>query len=200
VRRAHPLLLYVRSRHVAAALTAAVSTTAALWALAAALNDPATARVLGLSAVAGGAAVAGPGLAGADIDLDRTGAIDWRPRRAAHVALVIAAALGIVAATALTEHPLGPIPEVARNAVGAGGLLALAVTSLGASRAWIPLVLWAMTTTQVLEQFWSTSNPPGYAQIITWAAQPAESGPAIITAVVLGVAGTAAYAALGPRP
>ena len=57
-----------------------------------------------------------------------------------------------------------------------------------------------MTTTQVLEQFWSTSNPPGYAQIITWAAQPAESGPAIITAVVLGVAGTAAYAALGPRP
>jgi hypothetical protein len=199
MRGPHPLLLYVRSRRAAAALTAAVSSTAAVWALAAALNDPAATRVLGLCAVAGGAAVAGPGLAGADVDLDRTAAIDWRPRRAAHIALVIAAALGLVAATTLTKYPLGPIPEVARNAVGAGGLLALAVTSLGASRAWIPLVLWAITATQLLEGFWSAANPPGYAQIITWAAQPATSGPATITAVVLGIAGTVAYAGLGPR-
>jgi hypothetical protein len=152
-----------------------------------------------LSAVAGGAALAGPGLAGADIDLDHTAAIDWRPRRAAHVALIVAATLAIVGATALTEHPLGPIAEVARNAVGAGGLLALAVTSLGASRAWVPIVAWAMTATQILERFWSTTDPPGYAQIITWAAQPATSGSAKVTAVVLGVVGTVAYAALGPR-
>jgi hypothetical protein len=198
-RQAHPLLLYVRSRHVAATLAAALSSTAVLWALAVALDDPEAARVLGPSAVAVGAAVAGPGLAGADIDLDRTAAMDWRPRRLTHVALVVAAALGIVAATALTEHPLGPVAQVARNAVGVGGLVALAATGLGASRAWIPPLLWAMTATQVLERFWPTSDPPRYAQVVTWPAQPAASGPATITAVVLGVVGTAVYAALGPH-
>jgi hypothetical protein len=194
-----PLLLYVRSRRVASSLTAAVSSTAVLWAVGAAVDEPAGARVLGLSAVAVGAAVAGPGLAGADVDLERTAAIDWRPRRVAHVALVVAATLGIVAATALTQHPLGRVPEVARNAVGAGGLLALAATGLGASRAWIPPVLWATTAVQVLERFWPT-NPPGHAQVVTWPAQPAGSGPAMATALALGVVGTAAYAALGPRP
>jgi hypothetical protein len=89
---------------------------------------------------------------------------------------------------------------MARNAVGAGGLLALAATTLGASHAWIPPALWAMAAPHVLHQFWPTAPPPVDAQILTWAAQPAASDPALIAAVVLGIVGTAAYAAIGPRP
>ncbi|MGH9212505.1 MAG: hypothetical protein ACRD2C_17795 [Acidimicrobiales bacterium] len=190
----------MRSRRVAETLTAAAGATALLWAVATALDDPGVDRTLGLSAAVVGAAVAGHGLAGADTDLERTAAIDWRPRRAAHVALVVAAVLGIVAATALTGHSLGQVGGVARNAVGACGLVALAATTLGASRAWVPPILWAMAAPGILHQFWPTPGEPGYAQVLTWPDQPAASGAAVITAVVLGAAGTGAYAILGPRP
>lgn len=198
-RRARPLLLYVRSRRIAASLAAAAGSTAALWVIAAALDDPAATRLVGRSAVALGVAAASPGLAGADIDLDRTAAIDWRPRRVAHVVLVVATVVGMVAATRLTGRPLGPVAEVARNAVGAAGLLTLAASSLGASRAWIPLLLWTTTAAQLLEHSWSAPRQPGYAQILTWPVQMAESGPALLAALVLGIGGTAAYAVVGPR-
>lgn len=170
-----PLVLYVRSRRIAGALTAAVGSTALLWSAGARLDDPEVARNLGPIAVGIAAAVAGHGLAGADSALERTAALDWRPRRAAHIGLVVAAALGIVAATTLTDHPLGAVAAIARNAIGAGGLLALAATLLGAAHAWSPPLLWTLAAPHALEQFWPTPRTPLSAQLLTWPAQPPAS-------------------------
>jgi hypothetical protein len=174
--------------------------TAVLWMLATALDTPQTDRVLGLYAVVACVAAAGHGLAGADLDLDRSGAVAWWPRRAAHVALVVAAAFASAAATALTGRTLGPVGEIARNAVGWGGVLALSAVALGAARAWIPVVVWAGVAPRLLFDFWPTPDPPAVAQVLTWPIQAAASGPAVVTAVILGVVGGAAYAMAGPRP
>jgi hypothetical protein len=143
--------------------------------------------------------LAGHGLAGADLDLDRTGAIDWRPRRAAHIAAIVAASFAIAASTVLTGRMLGPMGEIARNAVGLGGVLALSAVMLGATRAWIPAVLWAGLAPRLLHDFWPSADPPAMAQAVTWPIQAAASDAALITAVVLGVAGVAAYSLAGPR-
>jgi hypothetical protein len=199
VIRSRPLLLYLRSRRATATVTVGLATTAALWAMATRLDTRDTDRLLGLYAVVACVALAGRGLAGADLDLDRAGAIDWRPRRAAHVALVVGASFGIAAASVLTGRMLGPVGEIARNAVGLGGVLALAAATLGATRAWIPVVLWAGVAPRLIYDFWPAPDPPAFAQALTWPIQAAASAPAVITAVVLGLAGVAAYAIAGPR-
>ena len=71
-----PLLLYMRSRHVPMAVAAAVGTVATLWALDRATDHRAP-DLLGLLAVLTATVAAGPGLAGPDVDLDRTAAIAW---------------------------------------------------------------------------------------------------------------------------
>jgi hypothetical protein len=185
---------------VAVTLAVCVTATATLWALAVELERFNADRILGLYAVVACVAAAGHGLAGPDTGLDRTAAVDWRPRRAAHILLVMAVTLGIASATALTGRMLGPIGEIARNAVGIGGVLALAAATLGAARAWIPAVLWVGLAPRLLYDFWPSPDPPAMAQVVTWPIQAAASGPAVITATVLGVAGVAAYALAGPRP
>src|SRR5262245_22899921 len=96
------LVLYLRSRRVPAALAAAVGSAAVLWWFAHATDDPRARATLALVAVVAGSAAAAAGLAGADVDLDRTAALAWPPRRAAHVIAAGAAVAGIVAAAALT--------------------------------------------------------------------------------------------------
>jgi hypothetical protein len=168
-------------------------------AVAALAGERADGRMLGALPVVLGVAAGGPGLAGADPQLERSAALDWRPRRAAHVAGVVAVVFAAVAATALIGHRLGPLAELARNAVGAGGLLALAAAGLGAGRAWIPPLAWATAAPPVLDRFWPTRSPPLGAQVVTWPAQPAGSAAALLAAVACGVAGTAAYAVWGAR-
>lgn len=189
------LLLYLRSRQVPAALAAAVGSVAVLWWLGQATDDPTVHATLALLAVAAGTAAAGSGLAGADIDLDRTAAIAWPPRRAAHVLAVGAAIIGIVAATALTGHQLAPARQIARDAVGMSGLVALGAATLGASRAWVVPLTWTL-----LVLLWVPAAAATYQQVLTWMLQPVASKPAAITASVLGVTGILAYAVLGPRP
>lgn len=185
-----PFALYARSRYVPAAAAACAAGAAVLWALAHSVDELAPTRFPSLSAVALVAAVAAGGLAGADVDLDRTAAIDWRPRRAAHVALIA------VAITA-TAAPVGPFAETARNAGGAAGLVALAAATVGPTRAWIPPVVWLMTSSQLLAQLWP-ADPPPLAQALTWPAQPPSSAPALLTAAILSLVGTATYTTLGP--
>src|SRR6266540_4551330 len=79
------LTLYQRSRSAPAALAAALGTIAALWWLHHAIDQPQPHPLLALLAAVTGTAAIAPGLAGADHDLDRTAAIAWLPRRAAHV-------------------------------------------------------------------------------------------------------------------
>lgn len=189
------LLLYLRSRQVPAALAAAVGGVAVLWWLSQATDDPTLHATLGLLAVAAGTAAADTGLAGADIDLDRSAAIAWPPRRAAHVIAVGGAIIGIVAATALTGDQLAPARQIVRDAVGMSGLVALGAATLGASRAWVVPLTWTL-----LVLLWVPAAGATYQQVLTWMLQPAASAPAAITASVLGVTGVLAYAILGPRP
>jgi hypothetical protein len=189
------LLLYLRSRQVPAALAAAVGSVAVLWWLSQATDDPTVHATLGLLAVAAGTAAAGTGLAGADIDLDRSAAVAWPPRRAAHVIAVGGAIIGIVAATALTGDQLAPARQTVRDGVGMSGLVALGAATLGASRAWVVPLTWTL-----LVLLWVPAADATYQQVLTWMVQPTDTAAATNAALVLGATGVLAYAILGPRP
>jgi hypothetical protein len=195
-----PLVLYLRSRQVPAALAAAVGSVAVLWSASQATDDPSARATLALLAVAAGTAAAGSGLAGADIDLDRTAAIRWPPRRAAHVIAAGAAVIGMVAATALTGDQLAPVAQVTRDAIGMSGLIALGAATLGASRAWVPPLTWTLLAWTHPALSWPSPATAAYQQVLTWMLQPADTTPATVTALILGVTGVLAYAILGPRP
>jgi hypothetical protein len=189
------LVLYLRSRKVPLAVAAAVGSVAALWSIDRA-TDHRVAGVLALQAVVAAALAAGPGLAGADIDLDRTAAIPWPPRRAAHVVAAGAAVVGVVAATWFTGEQLAPAAQVTRDAIGMTGLIALGAATLGASQAWIPPLSWTLLSWTVMALPWP--SPATYRQVLTWMLQPAQATPATVTALVLGATGVLAYAVLGP--
>lgn len=193
------LLLYVRSRHVPIALAAAVATVAGLWALGQVAGPDRANPMLGTLAVLVCATVAGPGLAGDDHDLERTAAIAWPPRRAVHLLAVGAVVVGVVTATAAAGERLAPLGQTTRDAVGMTGLVALGAASVGASRAWILPLAWTMLASILLNTAWAGSTS-AYQQALTWTAQPTQSDPATVTAVVLGVAGLLGYAVFGPRP
>jgi len=189
------LALYLRSRSAPLAAAAAVGSVAALWSIDRA-TDHRAARVLALLAVVAATLAAGPGLAGADVDLDRTAAIPWPPRRAAHLVAAGAAVVGVVAATWLTGDQLAPAAQVARDAVGMTGLLALGAATLGASQAWVPPLSWTLLAWTVTALPWP--SPATSRQVLTWMLQPTEATPATVTALVLGATGVLAYAVLGP--
>jgi hypothetical protein len=188
------LVLYLRSRSLPLAAAAAAGGVAALWSIDLA-TDHRMAGMLALLAVVAAALAAGPGLAGADIGLDRTAAIPWPPRRAAHVAAAGAAVIGMVAATWFTGEQLAPAAQVTRDAVGMTGLIALGAATLGAGQAWLPPLTWTM-----LALLWAPPATAPYQQVLAWMLQPTHTAPATVTALVLGAGGAIAYAVLGPRP
>lgn len=190
------LVLYLRSRQAPLATTGAVGSVAALWQVNQA-TDRRMAGLLALLAVVAATAAAGPGLAGRDLDLDRTAAIAWPPWRTAHMITAGVAVIGIVTATALTGEQLAPAGQVIRDATGMAGLLALGAASLGADRAWILPLAWTLLGETVALRLWS---PPAtaYQQTLTWMHQPTASATAAVTAAVLGVTGILTYAIVGP--
>jgi hypothetical protein len=188
------LTLYLRSRAVPVALAATVGSTLALWGLDRWIDAPQVRDPLALLAVLAGAAAFAPGLAGADVLLDRTAAIAWPPRRAAHVLLAGALVLGAVAATALT-----PTGTLARNVTGLTGLVALGAATLGATRAWLPPAGWTLLSLWFTPPIGLPPTEPTWKVALTWMVQPPPTTLATVTAVTLGATGTLAYAFLGPR-
>jgi hypothetical protein len=194
------LALYLRSRSVPAALAAALGAAAALWWLHHAIDHPQPRPLLALLAAVAGTAAIAPGLAGADHDLDRTAAIAWPPRRAAHITTGAAIVAGLLAATALTGDPLAPAGPIARNVIGLGGLVALGAAALGSTRAPLLPVTWTLLVLRFSPALGGTPpTRPSYKQALTWMIQPAGTTSATATAVLLGVAGTLAYAVFGAR-
>jgi hypothetical protein len=194
------LALYLRSRSAPAALAAALGSVAALWWLHQALDDPEPRPLLALLAAVAGTAAIAPGLAGADRDLDRTAAIAWPPRRAAHLAVGAAVVVGLLAATALTGDPLAPAGPIVRDVAGLGGLVALGAAILGAARAPLLPVAWTLLVLRFSPALGGTPpSRPGYKQALTWMIQPDGTTAATAAAVLLGVGGALAYAVLGPR-
>jgi hypothetical protein len=197
------IILYARSRQLPAATAVLVLSTAVLCALGRYVESPGLRLALATLAVLAGATAVGPGLAGADAALDRTAAIAWPPRRAAHLIAGIvatAAAVAAGAATTLASHTAesggGPhIETIARAAVGLGGLVGLCAAVLGTGRAWLVPVAWT-----VLVVLNGPATGSWRVEALTWLVQPVGSTAATATAVALGVAGTIGYAIFGaPR-
>src|SRR5262245_12294210 len=118
------LILYLRSRSIPATVAVTMCSNAALWSLSRVVDSPAAPAKLALLATIVGALAISPALAGQDPELDKTAAIRWPLRRAAHVTLATAVVTGILSATALTGHPLNQAGPIARNVVGLAGLVA----------------------------------------------------------------------------
>ncbi|MFD5033908.1 hypothetical protein ACFVWX_28050 [Streptomyces sp. NPDC058220] len=185
------LTLYARSRQVPASLAAVLVCTLAAWPLAqgATPGDPRVHTLLLTTAVA----AATTGLSGQDLALDRTAAIRWAPRRAAHV-LLIGALAGAVLLALLTTVD-GPVPtgQVVRNSAGTAGVAALAATVWGGRSAWTLPLGWCAVALFV------PSTGGAAEQVATWMLQPSGTAAATWTALLLAAVGGPAYALAGPR-
>ncbi|WP_055694394.1 hypothetical protein [Streptomyces prasinopilosus] len=184
------LTLYARSRQVPASLATTVVGAVTAWVLAGdgAPGDPR----LPVLVLALGAMAASIGLGGQDLALDRTAAIRWAPRRAAHVLLAGA----VVCTVLLTVQTVGEdtvaLAFVVRDGAGLMGLAALGAALSGGRYAWTPPFAWL--------SFSFFAPPPTSApmQVATWMLLPPGTPAGTWTALVLAVAGTAAYAVAGP--
>ena len=182
------LTLYLRSRQVAAGAGVALACVVGISLLAG--DNPTLQLVLALFAVMAVTAVTATGLAGPDPALERTAALSWWWRRAAHVVAigVLAAVLGVLAGPPVTT-------EVAvRDAVGLTGLAAVGATVVGGGLAWCVPMVWTVAAVGAL----LASNPPA-APLLTWLVQPPATTAATVAAGALGLGGLLAYALRGPR-
>ena len=192
-------MLYLRSRSVPASLAVLLGCAAALWSLGLAVEDRDGRGLLALLVTVAAVVAVAPGLAGPDHDLDRVAAIAWSPRRALHLVVAAAIVVGLLGATAQIGDPMSGTALIARNTAGLAGLVALGAATLGAARASLLPVLWAVLVMQVTPPMGDPPDRPVYREMLTWLAQPIGSMPATVTAVLLGVVGTLAYALFGSR-
>jgi hypothetical protein len=190
------IILYARSRQLPATAAVLVLSTAVLCALARSVESPGLRLALAALTVLAGAMAVGPGLAGADAALDRTAAIAWPPRRAAHlIAGIVATAAVVAAGGALLSQagtPMADTGTIMRAAVGLGGLVGLCAAVLGTGRAWLVPVAW--TVLMVLN---GPATGSWRVETLTWLVQPTGGTAATVTALALGVAGTFGYAIFG---
>ncbi|WP_409185001.1 hypothetical protein F9C11_12370 [Amycolatopsis sp. VS8301801F10] len=182
-------VLYVRSRHLAVSLAAMLLCAAAFPPL---IGDN-WSTFLATISLGAAVAVAGVGLSGQDIDLDRTASFRWPPRRLAHLLLIGAVADGaMLAAQGFVDPPMDT-GWVLRNAAGLLGLTGLAATLFGGQFGWTLPFGWAMTAVFVPRTAGQVHD------IVAWPMAPADSAAAWWTAGLVFVAGTAAYTVAGAR-
>jgi hypothetical protein len=194
-----PLTLYLRSRTLPATAAAVLGCAIGLWALGLAIDHPQGRNLTALLVALAATAALGPGLAGPDHDLDRASAIAWPPRRAAHVIFAGAAVVGLLAATTLAGEKMAGTGEIARNVAGLAGLVALGATVLGADRSPLVPVIWTVLVLKYAPPMGEPPTRPTYKIALTWMVQPMDTRVATVTAVLLAVGGTLAYAVLGSR-
>lgn len=177
------LTLYARSRQVPATLAVILVGTVLAWAF---TRDGTGDPRLTTLALATGAMAASTGLGGQDPALDRTAAIRWTTRRAAHVLLATA----LLAAAVLVTGT--PAALIARDSAGLMGLAALGAALHGAHHAWALPFAW-LALAFVAPPPTSTAT-----RIVSWLLLPPDSTAAAWTALVLTVTGVTAYALAGP--
>jgi len=183
--------LYLRSHRLPEALLAATLLIAVIWALTASFsNHPAAGPSLVMMAASLAVVALSTTLSSTDDSLDRTAALPWPPRRAAHLLGLGACVSVLLALTLVTDTTFGPFGFVVRDALGLTGVAALGAILLGPHRAWFPVLAWC---TPVV--FMSVA---GRQEVLTWMVQPVSSRPAGLTAIALAAAGIVGYAVLGP--
>lgn len=185
-------VLYARSRAIPASFAALTASMLLIWFLARDRWSEIPVSLALLVAIA----VTAIGLSGQDVDLDRTAAIRWAPRRVAHLLLIGGLAIGAVLLPRLWEAERVPVEIIVRNASGLLGLAGLAAVLFGGAFGWtLPLAGFAVAFV-----VWATTSSTESAQlVITWPFQPAGVAEATWTAVVLAVAGLGTYAVYGAR-
>ncbi|HEX6686599.1 MAG TPA: hypothetical protein VF062_27755 [Candidatus Limnocylindrales bacterium] len=189
------MMLYLRSRSVPTSLTVMLSCAVGLWVLGNAVDDPFTRIQLAMLVTLLTTAAISPGLAGADIDIDRIAGFAWPPRRAAHLLIAGALAFGMLSATTLADDPITTIARIARDVTGFIGLTGLGAAFLSARLAPLLSFLWAVPVLAGLPLPIRST----YLMVLTWMLQPTQSTQATITAMAVGVTGVLAYAIRGPR-
>ncbi|MFF5232324.1 hypothetical protein [Dactylosporangium sp. NPDC000521] len=190
------LRLYLRSRRVPVAVAGsagAVALVAAAWS--SMMDRAGVPAGLAVLTTAMAAAPFCPTLAGPDPALDRTAALPWPPRRAAH----LVACCIVVAALLLAARPFGadfgPVWVVLRNTAGLIGVIGLGAAVAGARAAWQVPVAWA-----ALAAFMVAPGGPRWRHAALWMVQEPGNRIATVTAATLLVAGVAAYAVrVGPQ-
>ncbi|KFG01756.1 membrane protein [Streptomyces scabiei] len=187
------LTLYARSRQVPGSLAALLISTVSVWAFARDGGGPGDPKMAVFVLVAGVAA-ASIGLGGQDLALDRTAAISWRPRRAAHVLLIgVVVAATLLAVQTTGGDALAVAAFVVRDSAGLTGLAALGAVVCGARYAWTLPLAWLSYTVVAVPP---TSVP---TQVASWMLLSPGTPTATWTALTLAVTGTTAYALVGPR-
>ncbi|MFE4973449.1 hypothetical protein ACFRAR_15210 [Kitasatospora sp. NPDC056651] len=184
------LILHARSRQVPVSAAAVALVALALRALGG--PEPASLGTVVLVLTANVAA-ASVGLGGWDPALERTAAIRWAPRRAAHVLLIGAVASAALLAVQATGARLAPAEVVIRTSAGLVGLAALGAALFGAQLAWILPTGWLGFTLLM--------PPPGgvVGEVVGWMVYSPSTTVSTATPWALLAAGTVVYAAAGPR-
>ncbi|MFC3450935.1 hypothetical protein [Amycolatopsis speibonae] len=185
-------VLYARSRAMPASFAALVVSMAVIWFLARDRWSEIPVSLALLVAVA----VTAIGLGGQDVDLDRTAAIRWAPRRGLHLLLIGGLAIGAVLLPRLWEVERVPMEIIVRNAGGLLGLVGIAAVLFGGAFGWtLPLLVFVVSFV-----VWATTSGTDTTHlVITWLLQPADVAEATWTAVVLAVAGFGTYMVFGNR-
>jgi hypothetical protein len=171
--------LYARSRFVPATLATIVAGTAGGVAL-----GHGDARLISM-VVGLGAAAASAGLGGADVQLERTGAIPWLSWRFVHLVTAVLVVTGLAFAA-----DLGPLGIILRDTCGLMGLAALGAAVLGSQLAWVAPFVWTVI---------AVVFPVDDEQVLMWMIQPADSVAAAAVAGILGIGGVTTYSIAGPR-
>ncbi|SOD85003.1 hypothetical protein [Streptomyces sp. Ag109_G2-15] len=187
------LTLYARSRQVPASLAAVVVSAVAVWALARDGGEAPGDPRLPVLVLAAGAMAASVGLSGQDFALERTAAIRWVPRRAAHVLLAGTVVGAVLLSVQTMGEDMATTAFVVRDSAGLMGLVALGAALSGGQYAWTLPFAWLSFTFFAPP---ATSTP---MRVATWMLLPPGTSAGTWTALVLTVAGTTAYAFAGPR-
>lgn len=187
-------MLYAYSRQVPASLATVLISAAAVWVLTRDGSAAPGGAQLPAVVLTAGAMALSTGLGGQDLDLDRSAAIRWAPRRAAHVLLGGAIVGAVLLTVQAVGRDLATTAFVARDCAGLAGLAALGAVVAGGRYAWAFPFTWLAFA--VLVPPLATSVP---MKVATWMLLPTGTPAATWTALCLAVAGTALYALAGPE-
>ncbi|WP_269856104.1 hypothetical protein [Streptomyces sp. RPT161] len=184
------LILYACSRQVPSSAAAVALVELAVWAL----DGPGSVDVgIAVLVLTANVAAASVGLGGQDAALDRTAAIRWMPRRAAHVLLAGAVAGAALLAVQAAAAKLAPAVLVVRDSAGLVGLAALGAVLRGARFAWTLPIGWLAFSLLV-------PVPPGIAgEVGGWVIISPAPMVSTATGWALLATGTVLYATAGPR-
>ncbi|WP_448330905.1 hypothetical protein [Streptomyces sp. DSM 41534] len=187
------LMLYARSRQAPASAAALTLILLVVWALTRGEEGLAAGPRIAALVLAAGVATAAAGLGGPDVALERTAAIRWAPRRAAHILLIgTLIGAGLMASQAAGSE-LAPAAFIIRDSAGMAGLAGLGAAVCGASHAWVPLLGWVAFALFV-------PAPTGITgRIAGWPLLPPGTAAGTWTALILLIVGTVLYAAAGPK-